>query len=164
MATIELTMENFEEVVTGNDVVIVDFWASWCGPCRAFAPTYEAASELHPDVVFAKVNTEEQQELAGAFNIRSIPTLMVFREKVILYSEAGALPAPAQAPAPVAPPSPPSGKCPAAGWRSCNLMADSGLLDWLPDRMPSTGRITGQRSSGFPHGASWLMGPCQPGW
>ena len=95
MATIELTMENFEEVVTGNDVVIVDFWASWCGPCRAFAPTYEAASELHPDVVFAKVNTEEQQELAGAFNIRSIPTLMVFREKVILYSEAGALPAPA---------------------------------------------------------------------
>lgn len=95
MATIELTMENFEEVVTGNDVVIVDFWASWCGPCRAFAPTFESASERHPGVVFAKVNTEEQQELAGAFNIRSIPTLMVFREKVILYSEAGALPPPA---------------------------------------------------------------------
>lgn len=95
MSTIELTMENFEEVVTGNDVVIVDFWASWCGPCRAFAPTFEAASERHPEVVFAKVNTEEQQELAGAFNIRSIPTLMVFREKVILYSEAGALPPPA---------------------------------------------------------------------
>ena len=95
MSTIELTMENFEDVVTGNDVVIVDFWASWCGPCRAFAPTFEAASERHPEVVFAKVNTEEQQELAGAFNIRSIPTLMVFREKVILYSEAGALPPPA---------------------------------------------------------------------
>ena len=95
MSTIELTMENFEDIVTGNDVVIVDFWASWCGPCRAFAPTFEAASERHPEVVFAKVNTEEQQELAGAFNIRSIPTLMVFREKVILYSEAGALPPPA---------------------------------------------------------------------
>ena len=95
MSTIELTRENFEDVVTGNDVVIVDFWASWCGPCRAFAPTFEAASERHPEVVFAKVNTEEQQELAGAFNIRSIPTLMVFREKVILYSEAGALPPPA---------------------------------------------------------------------
>ncbi len=73
MATIELTMENFEEVITGNDVVIVDFWASWCGPCRAFAPTYESASERHPEVVFAKVNTEEQQELAGAFNIRPSP-------------------------------------------------------------------------------------------
>jgi thioredoxin 1 len=95
MATIALTKDNFEEIVTGNDMVIVDFWASWCGPCRAFAPTFEAASEKHADVVFAKVNTEEEQELAGAFNIRSIPTLMVFREKVILYSEPGALPPPA---------------------------------------------------------------------
>jgi len=93
MATVDLTKENFEQVVTGNDVVIVDFWAPWCAPCRAFAPTFEQASEQHADVVFAKVNTEEEQEVAGAFNIRSIPTLMVFREKVILYSEAGSLPA-----------------------------------------------------------------------
>ena len=94
MPVIKLTQENFEEVVTGNDMVIIDFWASWCGPCRAFAPTFQAAAERHADIVFAKVNTEEQQELAGAFNIRSIPTLMVFREQVILYAEAGALPAP----------------------------------------------------------------------
>jgi thioredoxin len=95
MATVELTKENFEQVVTGNDMVIVDFWAPWCAPCRAFAPTFEQASEQHADVVFAKVNTEEEQEVAGAFSIRSIPTLMVFREKVILYAEAGSLPAPA---------------------------------------------------------------------
>ncbi len=93
MATVDLTKDNFEDVVTGNDMVIVDFWAPWCAPCRAFAPTFEQASEQHADVVFAKVNTEEQQEVAGAFNIRSIPTLMVFREKVILYAEAGSLPA-----------------------------------------------------------------------
>ena len=93
MATVDLTKDNFEQVVTGNDVVIVDCWAPWCAPCRAFAPTFEQASEQHADVVFAKVNTEEEQEVAGAFNIRSIPTLMVFREKVILYSEAGSLPA-----------------------------------------------------------------------
>ncbi len=93
MATVELTKDNFEQVVTGNEVVIVDFWAPWCAPCRAFAPTFEQASEQHADVVFAKVNTEEEQEVAGAFNIRSIPTLMVFREKVILYAEAGSLPA-----------------------------------------------------------------------
>ncbi|MBM3345202.1 MAG: thioredoxin [Betaproteobacteria bacterium] len=94
MATVMLTKDNFESVVTGNDMVIVDFWAPWCGPCRAFAPTFEASSEKHSDVVFAKVNTEDQPELAGAFNIRSIPTLMFFREKVILYAEAGALPPP----------------------------------------------------------------------
>ncbi len=92
MATLALTKENFEQVVTGNDMVVVDFWAPWCAPCRSFAPTYEAASETHADVVFAKVNTEEQQELAAAFNIRSIPTLMLFREQVILYAEPGALP------------------------------------------------------------------------
>ena len=95
MATVELTKDNFEDVVTGNDMVIVDFWAPWCGPCRAFAPNFEAASERHADVVFAKVNTEDEQELAAAFNIRSIPTLMLFRDKVILYQEAGALPPPA---------------------------------------------------------------------
>ena len=96
MAAIELTTDNFKETIDGNGgkaTVIVDFWAPWCAPCRGFAPTFEAASEKHPDVIFAKVNTEEQQELAGAFNIRSIPTLMVFREQVIIYAEAGALPA-----------------------------------------------------------------------
>ena len=93
MATVDLTKDNFEQVVSGNDVVMVDFWAPWCAPCRAFAPTFDQASEQHADVVFAKVNTEEQQEVAGAFNIRSIPTLMVFRESVILYAEAGSLPA-----------------------------------------------------------------------
>jgi thioredoxin 1 len=93
MATVELTKDNFEEVVTGNDVVVVDFWAPWCGPCKGFAPVYEAASDKHPDVVFAKVNTDEQQELAGHFAIRSIPTITLFREKVMLFSQAGALPA-----------------------------------------------------------------------
>ena len=92
MATVELTKENFEQTVNDNPMVIVDFWAPWCGPCRGFAPVYEKASETHTDVVFAKVNTDEQQELAGAFQIRSIPTLMVFREKVILFQQAGALP------------------------------------------------------------------------
>ncbi|HNH34813.1 MAG TPA: thioredoxin [Rhodocyclaceae bacterium] len=92
MATLELTTENFKQTISDNPTVIIDFWASWCAPCRSFAPTFEAASEKHPDVVFAKVNTEEQQELAGAFNIRSIPTLMVFRDQIILYAEAGALP------------------------------------------------------------------------
>jgi thioredoxin 1 len=94
VATVELTKVNFESVVTGHDMVVVDFWAPWCAPCRAFAPTFEAASERHGDVVFGKVNTEAEQELAAAFNIRSIPTLMLFREKVILYAEAGALPPP----------------------------------------------------------------------
>jgi thioredoxin 1 len=93
MATTALTKDNFEQVVTGNDTVIVDFWAPWCGPCRAFAPTFEAISEKYPGIVFAKVNTEDEPELAGHFDIRSIPTLMVFREKVMLFSQPGALPA-----------------------------------------------------------------------
>jgi len=93
VATVEVTQENFNQVVNGNSMVIVDFWAPWCGPCRSFAPAYEAASEKHPDVVFAKVNTEEQQALAGYFQIRSIPTLMVFRDKIIIFAQPGALPA-----------------------------------------------------------------------
>jgi thioredoxin 1 len=93
MPTIDLKKDNFEEVVTANDLVLVDFWAPWCGPCKGFAPVFEAASEKYPDVVFAKVNTDDEQDLAGHFAIRSIPTLMVFREKVILFSQAGALPA-----------------------------------------------------------------------
>jgi len=92
MAIAELTVDNFKQMVADNDTVIIDFWASWCGPCRSFAPTFEAESMKHPDIVFAKVNTEEQQELAAGFGIRSIPTLMVFREQIIVYSEAGALP------------------------------------------------------------------------
>jgi thioredoxin 1 len=93
MPVIDLTKDNFEEVVTANDLVLVDFWAPWCGPCKGFAPVFEAAAEKYPDVVFAKVNTDEEQDLASHFAIRSIPTLMVFREKVILFSQAGALPA-----------------------------------------------------------------------
>lgn len=92
MATIEITTENFHETIENNSIVILDFWASWCAPCRNFAPTFESASEKYPDVVFGKINTEEQQELAGSFGVRSIPTLMVFRDQIILYSEAGALP------------------------------------------------------------------------
>ncbi len=92
MATVDLTKDNFEKTVNDHAIVIMDFWAPWCGPCRGFAPVFEKASESHPDVVFAKVNSDEQQELAGAFNIRSIPTLMVFREKVVVFQQAGALP------------------------------------------------------------------------
>ncbi|HEU4350774.1 MAG TPA: thioredoxin [Burkholderiales bacterium] len=92
MATVELTKENFEKTINENSMVVVDFWAPWCGPCRGFAPVYEKASEKHADVVFAKVNTEEQQQLAGEFGVMAIPTLVVFREKVILFKQAGALP------------------------------------------------------------------------
>lgn len=92
MATIELTKENFVDTINNNDFVVIDFWAPWCGPCQQFGPVYEAISEKNTNIVFAKVNTEDQQELAGEFNIRSIPTLMIFREQIVLYSEAGALP------------------------------------------------------------------------
>ena len=92
MATVDLTQDTFEKTILENDIVFVDFWAEWCGPCRSFAPTYEAASEDHEDIVFAIVDTEDQQALAGGFGIRSIPTLMVFRDNVILYSQPGALP------------------------------------------------------------------------
>ena len=92
MAVIELTKDNFEQVVTSNPTVIVDYWAPWCGPCRGFAPVFERVAEQNPDVVFAKVNTDEEQEIAGHFQIRSIPTLMVFREQIIVFSQPGALP------------------------------------------------------------------------
>ncbi len=92
MATVELTQTNFEPTVTGHDMVVVDFWAPWCGPCRSFAPVYERISAEFPDVVFAKVNTEDETQLAAHFQIRSIPTLMIFRDKVIIFSQAGMLP------------------------------------------------------------------------
>ncbi len=93
MATLELNADNFQQAINNNATVIVDFWAPWCAPCRAFAPTFEATSDKQPDIIFAKVNTEEQQAIAATFNIRSIPTLMVFRDQIIIYSEAGSLPA-----------------------------------------------------------------------
>lgn len=92
MATIELTAQNFEGIASSAKVLLIDFWASWCGPCRSFAPTFETVSERFPDIVFAKVDTEAEQALAGSFNIMSIPTLMVVREQFVLYSQAGALP------------------------------------------------------------------------
>ena len=91
MAVVELTKENFEQVVTSNPTVVVDYWAPWCGPCRGFAPVFEQVSAEHPDVVFAKVNTDEEQEIAAHFQIRSIPTLMVFRDQIIVFSQPGAL-------------------------------------------------------------------------
>jgi thioredoxin 1 len=92
MAVVELTKDNFEQVVTSNPTVVVDYWAPWCGPCRGFAPVFERVAEANPEVVFAKVNTDEEQEIAAHFQIRSIPTLMVFREQIIVFSQPGALP------------------------------------------------------------------------
>ena len=93
MATVELTRDNFDDVVTQNEIVVIDFWAPWCGPCKSFGPIFEAASEKHGGIVFAKANSDDQQELAAAFNIRSIPFVMLLREKVVLFAQAGAMPA-----------------------------------------------------------------------
>jgi thioredoxin len=93
VATVELTQTNFEDTISNNGLVLIDFWAPWCGPCRSFAPIYEQVSQKYPSVLFAKVNTDQEQALAGNFNIRSIPTLMIFREQIIIFSQAGSLPA-----------------------------------------------------------------------
>jgi len=93
MSTIELTTDNFDDVIQGNDIVIVDFWASWCGPCKMFAPVFEAAAAKHADITFGKVNTENQHAIAAGFQIRSIPTLMIFKDQIVVFSQPGALPA-----------------------------------------------------------------------
>lgn len=92
MPTIELTKDNFEQTVTGSEIVLIDFWAAWCGPCRMFGPVYEKAAARHPDIVFGKVDTEAQPELAAAFGISSIPTLMAVRDRTVLHAQPGALP------------------------------------------------------------------------